>query len=50
MDKATKSQETPRWFLMSGGKRWEVMEQVRGQATEAIDSMLSNWLDKHIFG
>jgi len=38
------------WFLMSAGKRWQVMEQTRGQPAEELDVMLVNWLDKHIFG
>jgi hypothetical protein len=50
VDKASKSQGPPMWFLMSAGKRWQVMEQTRGQPAEELDVMLVNWLDKHIFG
>ena len=50
VNKASKSQGPPMWYLMSSGKRWQVMEQVRGQAVEEIDVMLARWLDKHIFG
>jgi hypothetical protein len=50
VDKATKTQESPMWFLMSGGKRWQVMEQQQGQPSENIDRMLVGWLDKNIFG
>ena len=50
LDKSTKSQGPPKWFLMSAGKRWEVMEQVRGQAADEVDGQLVQWLDRHVFG
>ncbi len=39
----------PAWFLMQGGKRWEVMPYVEGQAETELDSRLAAWLDEHVF-
>ena len=50
LNKATKEQGPPMWFLMSSGKRWQVCEQVRGQAVDNIDAQLVTWLETHIFG
>lgn len=50
VNKASKSQGPAMWYLMSSGKRWQVMEQVRGQPAEELDGMLVQWLEKNIFG
>lgn len=50
VDKANKTQGPSMWYLMASGKRWQVMEQVRGQDAVEIDGKLVQWLDKHIFG
>jgi hypothetical protein len=39
----------PAWFLMSGGKRWEVMPQVPGQDLAELDLQLTQWLDQQVF-
>lgn len=48
VDKATKSQGPAMWYLMSSGKRWQVMEQQRGQDVAELDGMLVKWLEKNI--
>ena len=50
LDKASKTQGPPKWYLMSSGKRWEVCEQVDGQPAEELDAQLLKWIDTHIFG
>lgn len=37
------------WFLMNGGKRWEVMSQVPDQERAELDEQLGHWLDEHVF-
>lgn len=49
VDKATKSQGPAMWYLMSSGKRWQVIEQTRGQDVEELDKIFMKWLDRHIF-
>jgi hypothetical protein len=49
VDKATKSQGPPMWYLMSAGKRWQVMEQMRGQPAAELDGLFVAWLDRHVF-
>ena len=39
----------PAWFLMQGGKRWEVMPYVEGQTEAELDSQLTAGLDEHVF-
>jgi hypothetical protein len=39
----------PAWFLMQGGRRWEVMAYVVGQPETELDSQLAAWLDAHVF-
>jgi hypothetical protein len=39
----------PAWFLMQGGKRWEAMPYVEGQAETELDGQLAAWLDEHVF-
>ena len=39
----------PAWFLMSAGKRWEVMPQQLGQDLAELDGLLTQWLDAHVF-
>lgn len=38
------------WYLMNGGKRWEVMSQVPGQPPEELDRCLLAWLAQHVRG
>lgn len=38
------------WFLMSAGKRWEVMPEQPGQDGEELDRRFREWLDTHVFG
>jgi hypothetical protein len=37
------------WFLMSEGKRQQVMPQTLGQDVAAIDRALVAWLNEHVF-
>ena len=39
----------PCWFLMSAGKRWNVMPHDPGQPEAQLDNQLTAWLEKHIF-
>jgi hypothetical protein len=39
----------PAWFLMSAGKRWEVMPYEPRQEREELDRMFIEWLDAHVF-
>jgi hypothetical protein len=39
----------PTWFLMSAGKRWEVMPHQPGQEREELDCLLTAWLEAHVF-
>lgn len=48
--KQTKAQLAPMWYLISSGKRWQVMEQVQGQDAIELDRQLVDWLDRTIFG
>lgn len=36
------------WYLMSGGKRWEVMPQLVGQDEAELDQSLLEWLKETI--
>ena len=47
--KRLQSATEPAWFLMQGGRRWEVMAYVAGQAETELDSRLAAWLDEHVF-
>jgi len=38
----------PAWYLMSGGKRFEVMPQVLGQDEAELDQSLLGWLKETI--
>ncbi|HET7601553.1 MAG TPA: hypothetical protein VFK36_00960 [Gemmatimonadales bacterium] len=40
----------PSWYLMSAGKRWEVMPEVSAQPAEERDLQFACWLDQHVFG
>lgn len=37
------------WYLMSAGKRWEVMPEVSTQPDEERDLQFAHWLDQHVF-
>lgn len=37
------------WWLMSAGKRWEVMPYRSGQADQEVDRLLTEWLETHVF-
>ena len=39
----------PAWWLMSAGKRWEVMPFRAGQSADALDRAFMAWLDAHVF-
>jgi hypothetical protein len=39
----------PTWYLMSAGKRWEVMPEVSAQPDDERDLLLARWLDEHVF-
>lgn len=39
----------PTWWLMSAGKRWEVMPFQPDQAEPELDRLLIAWLDEHVF-
>jgi len=39
----------PTWYLMSGGKRWEVMPEVAAQPDDERDVQFARWLDQHVF-
>lgn len=39
----------PTWYLMTAGKRWEVMPQVPDQTEADLDRQLHAWLDAHVF-
>jgi hypothetical protein len=49
VEKKTGVEHPPMWYLMASGKRWEVMEQVRGQDAVELDRMFVKWLDRTIF-
>ena len=37
------------WFLMSGGKRWEVMPEAPELERKDLDQLLGRWLDENVF-
>ena len=39
----------PSWFLMSAGKRWEVMPHDPAVELSELDRLLTAWLESHIF-
>lgn len=39
----------PTWYLMSAGKRWEVMPEVAAQPDDERDVQFAQWLDQHVF-
>ena len=39
----------PTWFLMSSGKRWNVMPIVSDQPEAERDKKLALWLDRNVF-
>lgn len=39
----------PAWFLMNGGRRWEVMPHLPQQEPEERDRLLTAWLEQHAF-
>ncbi len=39
----------PTWYLMSGGKRWEVMPHLPGQDVAERDRLFVEWLDAKVF-
>jgi hypothetical protein len=39
----------PAWWLMSAGKRWEVMPFYPGRHQEELDHAFTAWLDAHVF-
>ncbi len=39
----------PTWFLMSSGKRWNVMPALDDQPENERDRKLAQWLDKNVF-
>jgi len=39
----------PTWFLMSAGKRWEVMPSDPALEPAQVDLLLTQWLDTHVF-
>lgn len=41
---------TPTWYLMTEGKRREVMPHDPAQPAETVDVALMAWLDHHAFG
>jgi len=40
---------SPSWYLMSAGKRWEVMPQSVGQDPAELDRLFAEWLDRNVF-
>lgn len=40
----------PAWYLMTEGKRREVMPHVPGQPEDVVDIALVAWLDENAFG
>ncbi|HEX5633104.1 MAG TPA: hypothetical protein VFX50_07750 [Gemmatimonadales bacterium] len=39
----------PTWYLISAGKRWEVMTQDIGETEEQCERRLAAWLDENVF-
>jgi hypothetical protein len=39
----------PAWWLMSGGKRWEVMPFHPGRDQAELDHAFTVWLEAHVF-
>lgn len=39
----------PAWFLMNGGRRWEVMPHQPDQEHEERDRFFTAWLERHVF-
>jgi hypothetical protein len=39
----------PTWFLITAGKRWEVMVEDPGQSSEQCDRRFMAWLDENVF-
>ena len=39
----------PAWWLMSGGRRWEVMPFHPGRDEAELDRAFTAWLDAHAF-
>ena len=37
------------WFLMSAGKRWEVMPEEPGMPDEEVERLLTEWLESNVF-
>jgi len=38
----------PSWFLVSAGKRWQVMPQIADQTEEDLNRRLAEWLDINV--
>lgn len=39
----------PAWFLMTAGKRWEVMPHAPDQAEPVRDGLFAAWLERNVF-
>lgn len=39
----------PAWFLMTAGKRWEVMPHQPDQPESLRDKLFAAWLEQHVF-
>ena len=39
----------PTWYVMLGGKRWVVTEQVGAPDAAELDRIFGAWLDEHVF-
>jgi hypothetical protein len=39
----------PTWFLISAGKRWEVMTQEPSETEDQCARRLAAWLDRNVF-
>ena len=39
----------PAWFLMNGGRRWEVMPHRLDQTLEERDRLFTVWLERFVF-
>jgi hypothetical protein len=39
----------PSWYMMSSGKRWQVMPHQPGQDALELDRLFAEWLETHVF-
>ena len=39
----------PTWYLMSAGRRWEVMRHTPNQDSEELEQLFVDWVERNVF-